>query len=101
MKLQVFAVYDKAIGAFMSPFYCRSRGEALRSFTEACNDEKHNFFRHSADFSLMYLGEFDDSSAMFDCTDPSRVISAIECLAENPFTEENRLRDVTPQRLKM
>lgn len=91
MRLQVFSVYDKAVGAFMQPFYVRSRGEALRSFTEAVNDEKSNFHRHTADFSLMFIGEFDDQSGLFDTADPSRVISAYECLAENPFVDENRV----------
>lgn len=94
MKLQIFSVYDRAVGAFMNPFYARSKGEALRSFSEAVNDEKHNFHRNAADYSLLYLGEFDDNAGVFDCDDPTRVISAMECLADNPFVEENRLRTV-------
>lgn len=91
-RIQIFSVLDKAVGAFLPPFYARSRGEALRSFTETSNDEKHQFNRHAADFVLYYFGEFDDASGMFATREPERVVSAMESLVpDNPFTEENRL----------
>lgn len=86
MKTLIFSVYDKAVGAFLPPFYVRSRGEALRSFSEACNDGKHNFNRHAADYSLMFLGYFDDTSGMFSTADPTRIVGAYECVADDPFT---------------
>jgi hypothetical protein len=101
MILQVFSVYDKAVHAFMQPFYARSKGEALRSFTEACNQEAHNFNKHSADFSLMLMGEFDDSSGIFSCTDPSRVVSAAEVLIDDPFTPETNVTKIPPRGLPM
>lgn len=84
MILQIFTVYDKAVQAFLPPFYSRSKGEALRSFSEACNDTKHNFFKYAADYSLMYLGEFDDKGGCFSPVDPVRVISALEVITEAP-----------------
>lgn len=80
MKLLVFSVYDKAVGAYLQPFFCRSKGEALRSFADACNDEKNNFNKHASDFLLVSLGEYDDAAGTFECVDPVRVISAVECL---------------------
>jgi len=101
MRLQAFSVFDKAVGAFLPPFYVRSRGEALRGFSQAVNDEKHDFNRHAADFSLMFLGEFDDQSGVFQTSDPVRVISAFECLAENPFTPETETKADKVRKLPM
>jgi hypothetical protein len=92
MKMQVFSVYDKAVQAYLQPFFSRSKGEALRSFTEAVNDEKTQFHKHAADYMLVFIGEFEDSSGIFDTADPCRIISALECLADDPFTPETQVR---------
>jgi len=97
MKFQIFSVYDRAISAFVQPFYARTKGEAIRSFTEACNDEKHQFNRHAADYSLMHLGEFDDNAGLFNCADPARVISALEVQTDDPFTPDTNVSRMPPR----
>lgn len=82
MKLLMFAVFDKAIGAFLPPLYFRARGEALRSFTEACNKPGENMNKFASDYLFMYLGTWDDGSGTFEAVDPERVISAAECLLD-------------------
>lgn len=82
MKLYVFSIFDKAVGAFVQPFYSRSQGEALRSFSEAVNKEGNQLRSHASDYTLYRLGEWDDANAMYNCNDPVRVISALECLAD-------------------
>lgn len=96
MKHQVFSVYDKAVAAYLQPFFSRSRGEALRSFTDACNDPKSNFGRYALDYSLVYLGEFDDISGVFDGTDPQRVIGANEVIADPVFPPGRELKPESP-----
>jgi len=101
MIFQVFSVYDKAVSAFLPPFHARSKGEAIRSFTEACNDSKHQFNRHSSDYSLMALGEFDDNSGVFSTADPTRVVSAFEVIDDDPFTADNNVTEMRPKPLPM
>src|SRR3954469_11190226 len=96
MRLQIFSVYDKAVQAFLQPFYSRSKGEAIRSFGEAVNDKEHPFAKHAADYSLMQLGEFDDQSGIFHTADPVRVISALESLTDDPFTEDTKIKTLRP-----
>lgn len=82
MKLEVYSVYDKAVKAYLRPFYARSRGEALRFFIDACKDQKHEFSSHAEDYVMFYHGVFDDNSGIFVCPSaPERVISALECVA--------------------
>lgn len=93
MKLQIFSVMDKAVGAFLQPFFSRAKGEAVRSFADACNDEKHNFNTHASDYLLVHLGEFDDTAGTFKCHEPIRIISAVECLVDEPFREDNKVKE--------
>lgn len=65
MKLFVVAIRDSAAVAFGIPQFCGSRGTALRSFTDACNDPQSAINKHPEDYELYCLGEYDDSSAAF------------------------------------
>ncbi|AXH74941.1 MAG: nonstructural protein [Microviridae sp.] len=78
MKLVVCAVHDKAVGAFLAPYFCRSKGEAIRAFTEACHDQGKPFGKNASDYTLYELGEYDDVGGVFQSHDPQRVLSALE-----------------------
>lgn len=62
MLLKMFCVFDSKIGAYMQPFFLRSKGEALRSFTEAVNDPKTSFFKHPGDYTLFEIGEYSEET---------------------------------------
>lgn len=83
MILEVYSVFDKAVGAYLQPFYCRSSGEAMRSFSEACNKEDNQFNRHASDYYLVRLGQWDDAAGIFITGDPTRVISANEVIVRD------------------
>lgn len=83
MILYVFSVHDKAVNAFLQPFYCRSKGEAIRSFTEAVNDKSKPFGKHALDYALVSLGEFDDVAGQLKPSDPVRVVSALEVIEQD------------------
>lgn len=88
MKLLAFCAYDRAVEAYLPPFFVRHRGEALRSFMDACNDPNHQFSKHVLDYTLVYVGEFDDQSGrLVPELDVVRVISATECLADRGGAE--------------
>lgn len=63
-KLLLVAVMDTKVGAFTPPFCCKTRGEAIRSFTDACADDKIPFKAHPGDYVLYMIGEFDDGSGL-------------------------------------
>lgn len=64
-KLKVFVVYDSKVGAYMQPFFCRSVGEALRSWESVCNDGKSMMSTHPADFALFEVAEYDEATGRF------------------------------------
>ena len=83
MRMEVYSVYDKAIEAFMPPFFCRSRGEALRSFSTAVNDPNSQIGKFVADYALFWIGSFEDGSGELTCATaagPVRIIQALECV---------------------
>lgn len=79
MKLIAMSVRDEKIEAFLPPFFVRTKGEGIRSFTEAASDEKHQFCRHPDDYVLYCVGVFDDNSGRFERAEPDRILSVREC----------------------
>lgn len=81
MKLQVCAVYDAAVAAYIPPQFYRSQGEAMRAFIQACQEEKHQFRVHAKDYTLFFLAEFDDTSGgILMQAAPLHLISALQAL---------------------
>lgn len=78
MKVGVFCVFDSAAKAYLPPFFIRSVGEAIRSFTDAVSDTKHQFASHKEDYTLFQLGEWDDNSGMFSTIEPRKIVGAWE-----------------------
>lgn len=59
MILKVFSVFDSKAGAFLQPFFSVNVATACREFSSAAQSEAHAFHRHSGDFELFLLGEWD------------------------------------------
>lgn len=66
MKIEIFSVYDSKAEAYLTPFFLATKGLAIRSFTQAINDVKHQFAMYPADYTLFHLGTYDDSKGSFD-----------------------------------
>lgn len=84
MITEVYSIHDKGVNAFSPPFFARARGEALRSFMQACNDERHTIHNYPLDYSLCYLGLFDDASGILTPAPhgPERILGATEALKQ-------------------
>ena len=65
MLHRMFTVYDDAAAAYLQPFFCPTVAVALRSFTEVSNQKDHVFFKYAHQYTLFQLGEFDDTTAIF------------------------------------
>ena len=63
MKLKIFSVFDSKAEAFLPPFFAGTKGQAIRSFSDAVQDSGHAFSKHCSDYTLFELGLFDDSDA--------------------------------------
>lgn len=74
MKMKVYSVHDQKAEAFLQPFFVQSRGLAVRSFSDAVNDEKHHFNKHLEDYILFELGEYDDATGLFTQDNPPKAL---------------------------
>lgn len=90
MIMEVYTVLDRGVKAYLPPFFCRSRGEALRSFTDAVNNREHQFFKHATDYSLWLIGRYDDDSARLEACEPERVVTALEVLVDDVLPPDRR-----------
>lgn len=79
-KFLMCAVRDQAVTAFNTPMFFRSKAEAIRSFHDAVNDKANaSFTNHANDYSLWYVGVWDDNGDM-EVVTPECLIKAIDCL---------------------
>lgn len=78
MKLKMFSVFDSKAAFFGQVFMEHSEGVAFRSFTDSCNsdDPRNGFALHPEDYSLFYLGEFDNETGEFDSVKPRNMVTA-------------------------
>lgn len=67
MKQTVVAVFDSAVQVFGRPFFVRSVGEAIRSFSDEVNRKGSDspFNSHPDDYSLYHLADYDDEFGRF------------------------------------
>ena len=64
----ICSVYDSKAEAFLRPFMVPTKGVAIRSFSAAVNEERHDFHRHSGDYTLFVIGTF--------CEETGKVVGA-------------------------
>lgn len=71
----ICSVRDSAAELFGQPFFCPSRGVALRSFADEVNRAAPDnaLCVHPDDFVLYELGSFDESTGLFSCHDPQQL----------------------------
>lgn len=59
---KIFTVYDKVAEFHMQPFFARTNGEAIRSFSQAVNEDpqKSQIAAHPHQYELFEIGSFDE-----------------------------------------
>lgn len=77
MILQVFSIRDRAVDAFMTPFFHTHVGGAMRLFTDEINNPQSQtgIGKHPVDYDLYHLGSYDDSSGKFVLLDAPRQVA--------------------------
>lgn len=75
MKLEIFAVRDRATDQFGNPMFLISQGQALRSFADEINRAAadNQMYMHPDDFDLYYLGQFETNDGLFTSVKPEQV----------------------------
>lgn len=64
MKVNIYSVFDRKVGAYMRPWVASTDGEALRMFAAECRRADSNLSQFPEDFLLYGVGEFDDAAGL-------------------------------------
>ena len=71
---KVVAVFDRGISSYGRPFAVPHVGQAVREFTDLCQDRENPIGKHPQDYQLYELGIYDDSSGRFDNLNEPRLL---------------------------
>ncbi|AXH73542.1 MAG: nonstructural protein [Microviridae sp.] len=77
MKLRIYTVYDSKAEAFLPPFNAGNDALAVRSCADCLKEDTHPFARHPDDYTLFKLGEWDDTTAVYELVTPPRNLGII------------------------
>lgn len=83
MMLKMYSVFDSAVQGFERPFAARSHGEVLREFTDMLAEGKSKFAKNPHDFTIYYIGDFNDSTGVLDCFPKVSIGVMSELIAKN------------------
>ena len=67
----MYSVYDAKAGSFAQPFFSVNEQLALRAVSAVMADEAHTFFLHAEDYTLYYLGDWDDETGALEPKQPA------------------------------
>ena len=73
MKLFLICVRDRAINAFLKPFFLTHLGGAERAFADEVNNPQSELNKHPEDYDLFQLGTFDDGTGLFEVGVPRQI----------------------------
>ena len=73
MNIKIYAVHDSKAEAYLQPYFAATAGIAVRSFVDCVSDSNHPFGKNPEDYTLFYLGEFDDVTGKLDTSSPTSV----------------------------
>lgn len=89
--MKVYTVYDAISESFSPPMINRTRGEAIRSFTDEVNNPQSRLNAHAKDYTLFEIADWDETTATIEPFQaPFPVITALEAkqVEEKPLTEK-------------
>lgn len=80
--MTICTIRDSVANTYGRPFFTATRGTALRSFIDMCNDTPspdNPIAQHPEDYELFELGTFDDQTGRFDLVEPVSLALVKNC----------------------
>lgn len=60
--MKIYTIYDQKAEAYLTPFFLPTNAAAIRSISDLVNDLDHQFGKHSSDYMLYLIGEYDEQT---------------------------------------
>ena len=81
MLLKVYCIFDVASGVYDGPFKARGHGEIIRMFSDLAVSGDYPIGKHPEHYSLVYCGEFDDTTSEIVAVDRVTLITGSEAVS--------------------
>lgn len=97
MSLQLFAIRDAKVGAFMTPSFMQSEGQAIRTFSDEINRaaEDNILYKHPHDFELYALGVWRSADCTFEMlSSPKLLVTGLSVKISAEDASQPRLRGI-------
>lgn len=65
MKYKCFSVYDSKVGLYHPFMFFRTKGEAIRAFSDAVNNKDNLIGKYPEDFSFFETGDWCDETCVY------------------------------------
>lgn len=79
----MYTIYDSAVNVYSDPFLFQTDQEAIRTFTQTVHSEDTKVGQNPEDFTLMSIGEMENSSALMNTHAPEKIVGAWELINRN------------------
>lgn len=73
--MKMFSIHDSKAESYMPPIYFKTPAEAIRAFSASCQETESNLYKFSSDYTLVELGEFDETSASIATHNVPRILA--------------------------
>lgn len=71
--MRVYSIHDSKGAVYSRPFYEHTDATAERVFADACVDEETPIGRHPSDYTLNYVGEWDEFIGKLSGAEPRAI----------------------------
>lgn len=80
--MKIFTVHDAKASYYLPPFFARTKGEAVRTFTQAVNDPQHQIGQNHADYTLFEIGDYDEQTGVITAINPTPIGNGVDFKAQ-------------------
>lgn len=74
MLSKIYTIHDNAVKSYNNPFYMLTDAEAIRAFKSEATNPESKICNHPQDFSLYYIGTYDNASATVNQSDGIKLL---------------------------
>lgn len=76
MILEAYSIFDSKAVVYSPPFFAQREAVARRMFADLVNDPKSAIYRNPEDYSLFWIGTFDDELGIVVSDKPRNLVTA-------------------------
>lgn len=95
MIVNVYAIYDDEVAAYMRPFFAQTDTQALRIIFESSKDTRSGFYAFPSHYHLFFLSTYDDATGVFSNVNDSTSHRCLGTVLEivSSLSKETSLED--------